>query len=348
MTNTLTNKDRLLLIYKILRETDINTAMTRDDIISELLDVYNLSAAKGSVTDDLKALHQAGLIMAKYPGKQLGRGVYGSFENNYFKAWEIKILIDSISQESFLEYDDVLTITRTLMNMTSRNERDTAEANLSPIEEKYSHNDIFRNNLINILNAIYKRKKIRFHYSKLDEFKRRKKDKKPPRLMSPYSVKISDKFLYLIGYTEDSSGNSNMRTYRVDHMQDIVILKDDRISPSNTPMGDLTEQIKNFHKNNTNNFFGEKTVIVKVKINKESGVDANLLYDKMGVTNVNPVPGEPGSFTIISQDNDGLYYNLLSLGEAIIVTGGSLGVLEKYKEHLTAMISHYDLEKTCH
>lgn len=341
--NSVQSKDRLLLIYKILKEIDENTAMTRDDIILLLEDKYNISVAKGSVTDDLKALSAAGLIMAKYPGKQLGRGVYGSFENNYFKAWQIKILIDVISQESFLEYSDIKKISSTLMNMTSKKEREIASANLSPSEKNYSKISSFRDNLSLVLYSIYEKKKIRFNYSKLDDFKRRKKDSKPARLMSPYSIKISDKFLYLIGYVENYTGDSKLKTYRLDHMYNIDILKTDRIPASNTPSGDLTEQIKNFHENNTNNFHGEKTVLVKVRINRKSGADANVLYDKMGLANVNPLPGEAGTFTIISRDTDGLYYNLLSLGDTIKVIGGSQGVLEKYKKHLFSMASQYDL-----
>lgn len=338
------NKDRLLIIYKILRETDESTAMTRDDILIELEEEYGISTARGSLTDDLKALHSAGLIKAKYPGKQLGRGVYGRFENNYFEAWEIKLLIDAISQEVFLEYEDVNKITETLLNMTSRKEREIAVSNLSPnTKDGYSEDGSFKNNLEKILSAIASRKKISFHYSKLDNFKRRKKDTKPARILNPYSIKISNKFLYLIGYAEDIFSGTYLKTYRIDHMYDVKKLSDERIPLSNTPEGDLTEHVKNFHANNTSNFYGMKTILVKVRIDKDSGADANVLYDKMGVSNVNPVPGEPGSFTIKSHDTAGLYYNLLSLGETITVTGGSQGVMEKYLEHLTAMAKKYDI-----
>lgn len=342
--NPIQSKDRLLLIYKILRETDESTAMTRDDILIELDEEYGISTARGSLTDDLKALHNAGLIKAKFPSKQLGRGVYGRFENNYFEAWEIKLLIDAVSQETFLEFEDVNKIKNTLLNMTSRKEREIACSNLSPSSKHYYSNDgNFKNNLIKILIAIAEKKKINFKYSKLDNFKRRKSDKKPTRKLSPYSIKISKKFMYMIGYAENTGSDTYLKTYRIDHMYNVKILNESQIPQNNTPKGDLTEQVMNFHENNTSNFYGEKPVLVKVKIDKESGADVNVLYDKMGESNVNPVPGEPGTFTIKSRDTSGLYYNLLSLGETITVTGGSHGVMEKYLEHLTATVKKYDI-----
>lgn len=130
---------------------------------------------------------------------------------------------------------------------------------------------------------------------------------------------------------------SDLRYFRVDRIRNVVIeYGQKRLSPCRLPIGDKTDEINQYLRNNTDSFSGEKISLL-IKTDQSP----SIIYDVFGIENVSLVSEkEPTVFSIRAQKNDGLYHNLFRLGTTITILSPS-SVLEHYKNQLAEMMEKY-------
>jgi len=327
MANTADGKKRFLSILKILmRDSDRETHLTSEDIRKTLLEEYDIDADRRSIRNDIKVMIDGGIV--KDSGKagtpRDGRGAY--YDSWRFEDWELKMLIDSISEVKCIRSKEIQSIIARLESFGGPGTRELLKKN-EPALEPYDYwmEEEFRNTLIELLQAIKLRKKITFNYGKLNAEKKFELRRPERYKVSPYSIQNNEGSYYLICNTDEKP---DISTYRVDRMRNLEIDDESSISPSRLPAGDLTEAVAKFHLNNTDSFSGPSQVVEVRWL--EDIKEISILYDVFGVDSVSKKSHDGDQvFVIRAQENKRLYNNLLRLGNTIEIIAPS-SVRERY------------------
>lgn len=314
MPKKYTPNEKLAAIYSILKTVPANHAMTHQRLLDELK-LYGISTNLRSIADYCKVLKEAGLIRQRdQKGSAIGqRGVYGLFEDQHFDLWETKVLSDAVSQIPYIPKSTVEGIREKLLNLTPPDIREAAKHLITDLPDQYYEtHDSFIDALKTVLTAITNRKVIKFNYTYLGADKQIVPDTKPPRIVHPYALTIKDQHFYLLGYHEKYR---TITPFRVDRITDPVITDKQRTPMARLPIGDMTDKVRGFIRNNTNNFFSESTKYLTIRWHPDV-TPVHVLFDVMGDSNVDPLADEY-VYRIKTTDNIGLVANLLRLGSAI-------------------------------
>lgn len=341
--------ERVLWLYKLLRKQPEDEALSYNMVLNELEDSFLVDDPKKAFpiriyTDDINLLEKMNLAKrTKRKGTPKSkRGVYGLFDDDYFELWEIKILADAVSQISHLTPSSVNAIKHKLLNLTSKNIRDDAKNVLTDLpDEIYSHDERFVKNLRIVLSAITSRKVLKCDYAHLGADKNYQ-DEGDVRTIHPYALTIKQQSFFVVGYHEEKKA---MWPSRVDRIFNPVITEIDRMPPSKVVVDgkttDYTKKIRGYVRNNTSNFFSEKTTYVKIKWHPEVS-PMHVLFSIMGENNILPTK-EEHVYNIKTADNDGLIANLLRLGSAVELLGERRegNVVDRYLKKVKAIADYY-------
>jgi len=327
MANTADGKKRFLCTLQILmRDSDRETHLTSEDIRKQLLEEYDIDADRRSIRSDIKVMVDAGIVKdADKAGTP--RDERGSYYDSWrFADWELKMLIDSISEVKCIRSKEIQSIIARLESFGGPGTRELLKKN-EPALEPYDYwmEEEFRNTLIELLQAIKTRKKITFNYGKLNSEKKFELRRPEKYKVSPYSIQNNEGSYYLICNTDEKP---DISTYRVDRIRNLEIDEEQSIPPSRLPAGDLTEAVAKFHLNNTDSFSGPSQVVEVRWL--EDIKEISILYDVFGVDSVSKKSHDDENvFIIRAQENKGLYNNLLRLGSTIEVVA-PVAVRERY------------------
>lgn len=329
MGNMKGGRERLLQIYEIFkRVSDEKRTLTKAQICSLLLDEYGVHADHRTIQDDIDCLLDFGYIARS------GKDGYFCAQHT-FEDWEIKMLIDGIAQTDYFEPRTLRHIIEKVIALAKPTDAEMLRRNAPVFDYTVNSCDLYLSeNLSRIILAIKELHPITFEYFKLDQNKRPVPHGRGLYTVHPYGVLKRNTFYYLISYCE---GDSGLRYFRMDRMRNVEIRSSEkRLSPCRLPIGDKTDEINQYLRNNTDSFSGEKISVV-VKISESP----SIIYDVFGIENVNLLSeDEPDIFCIRTQENAGLYHNLLKLGTSITLLGPP-AILTQYKQQLSEMIKKY-------
>ena len=328
MANKEGGRTRLLAILAILKKySDVDTHLTSEEIRKILIEEYDIEADRRSIRTDIKALIEFELVEdAPTCAKREDRGCY--FSAHDFDDWELKMMIDGIAQTGYFKAETLNHIIDRVAKLSGPSSRQLLSENRPVLDSEIDDSDFYLSlNLDALMGAIKQRKQVRFSYFKLDEHKKPSLTGEGVHLVHPYVITKRGFFYYLVTYKE---GDNFIRPFRVDRIRNVEVLDEKRIPPERLPIGDMTEELKAYRKNNTDSFTGQSMSVEVVWADEPS-----VLYDVFGLSNVELVRADENGkvFVIKAQKNQGLYHNLLRLGSRLTVLGP-----QAVKDEYVAMI----------
>lgn len=313
MANVADGKKRFISVLEILMKgSDGDIHMTTDQIRRILIEDYGIEADRRSVRDDVKVLIEAGLVV-ETGSKGVPKAERGSYFVGWiFDDWELKVLMDAVSEVKCIKSEYISGIIRKLKSMGGPVTRELLNTN-EPMVEPYDYwmEQEFTSNFIKLLTAIRMRNKVTFNYGKLNIDKKFELTREKRYMVSPYSIQNNEGSYYLMCNTE---GKDDLSIYRIDRMKELEICDELSVPPNRLPAGDMTDNVRRFHLTNTDSFNGPIQV-VEVKWLADIK-NISILYDVFGVNYVSKEKGS-NTFVIRAQENQGLYNNLLRLGSKI-------------------------------
>lgn len=334
MANRSGGRQRLLAVYEILREfSDEEVPLTKTQICKLLYEEYHLDADQRTVQDDLDCLLESGYIRSDKKN-------FFHFTVHPFEDWELKMLVDGIAQTDYFEPRTLNRIIEKVISLAGPTDAEMLRRNRPVLDYAVKENDFYLlENLSRLISAVKDLHPVQFEYFKLDENKLPVLHGSGSYLVHPYIIVKRNTFYYLVSYRE---GDSSLRYFRIDRIRNIVIQTNKkRISPYRLPIGDKTDEIKHYLRNNTDSFWGEKISVI-VRLDSTP----SILYDVFGIENVNLTSEkDPSIFCINAQNNAGLYHNLMKLGSAVTILE-PVSIRKRYLQELREILIKYDEAKS--
>ncbi len=263
------NKKLLILyILKILEEySDENHPLTHNDIINKIYSNYGMTAERKAIGANIQSLIDFGYEIENIPRK----GWYLS--ERLFEDGEITFLIDSVFSSSSISGKYSVELADKISTLLSKHKR-----------KKYKY--IYKANEINkpdnkqlfytidvLTEAIEKKKKVRFNYTKYT------KDKKLINRRDDYFYTVSPYFMinnkgkYFLACNLDKY--DNLSNFKIDKIVNIMVT-DEPIRPIN----DISQYSKGFdiakYVNENLYMFGDKNVNAVIKIEHEWNIDVAI------------------------------------------------------------------------
>lgn len=213
------SKQKLKLFYvlEILREyTDENHDITVDEIISKLK-LYDVTAERKSIYDDMNQLREAGFTIDK---KQYGKTFHYKLTNGRFKLSELKLLVDSIQAAKFITEEESNGLIKKLKGLTCKASADQLSRQISVPGRVKTKNVEVLENVDKIHSAIGQDIVVKFQYYQWNL-------RKEPELrhdgmvyeVSPWGLVWDDENYYMVGYDKEAN---EVKNYRVDKMIKLV------------------------------------------------------------------------------------------------------------------------------
>lgn len=206
-----------LLILKILEQySDEQNPLTYQKIINRMEDDFDETCDRRTVANHIKNLQNLGYDIIKTKS--------GFYIEREFEDSELRILIDSVLFSRNISRNQAKRLIDKLKNLGGKrfNFKVPHVYNLTSL--RYSDNKDIMRTVDAINDAINRRKKILFTYSK---FVREKKIFKltPQKTFqaSPYQMVAANGFYYLIA---NADGCENLAHYRIDKMTDVKIISE--------------------------------------------------------------------------------------------------------------------------
>ena len=281
MSKSSNQKLKLLYLMKIfMEETDENNSLTMSEIISKLKDL-GINAERKSLYDDFEQLNIFGLDICKTSGKIPG---YYNLETA-FELPELKLLIDAVQSSIFVTEKKSLELISKIEKLTSRHNAGKLRRQVYIANRVKTRNEKVFYNVDKIYDAIGDNKKISFKYFDYTTEKKKIYRKDGSEYVeSPVTLMWDDENYYLVAY---NSKHSNYVHYRVDRMESIRILDDERCL-SETPFDTAFYAKKIFSM-----FSGEETLVT---MRFENSL-INVVFDRFGM-DITPFKDGDNHFTI--------------------------------------------------
>lgn len=228
MARSSMQKQKLLYLQKIMLEkTDENHGLSISEIKDEL-DSYGIKAERKSLYDDLEILQSFGLDICSVRTSTVKYYV----GNRDFQIPELKLLVDAIQSSKFITRKKSLELIEKLGKLVSENDSSQLKREVYVTNRVKTFNEHIYYNVDKIHNAISENRKISFQYFRWElDFTNGSQIVKTARKngeaykVSPWALCWDDENYYLIAYDSEAG---IIKHYRVDKMEHIRLLKEDR------------------------------------------------------------------------------------------------------------------------
>lgn len=266
----MSNKKRIMMVLEYLKEnTNYENGVNAEQLIS-YLKTQSIDVERKTIYNDIKQLDEMGYSIDKNKD-----GYY--FDDEMFEASELRVLIDMVKASRFLSKKTSEEIIKKLTSLTNKFNRETIDSG-----DYYNKKTEYADLLVNVerlLEAISKKREIKFRYFDLDE-KKKKKYRGKSYIYFPVNMLVDDDKYYLICYMEK---HKEFSTFRLDKMDSIEILE-------NT-YDEIKFDINEYMRQTLNMFSGEK-MSVKLKFEKNLFSEIESQFEQQ----------------MILTDNDGKYF----------------------------------------
>lgn len=299
------SKLKLLRIIEIMRETSEQEPLTAVQICSKLRS-YGIDAEKKSVYRDLNLLKEAGYEIVLSEDNK--KGYY--LAEHLLEDWEVKVLIDAVSQMQFVSAGSSKIIVNKLLNTCSMATKKVLKSCTILDTKRKTGTTAIKRDIEIVLHAITDRKKIKFQYGDLDEhLKYKLRCKGKFYVVNPYALNLKDGKYYLLGNVDKYN---DLAFFRVDKVKNLA--EEDKASRSAEELfgANADLKIKEFADMSLYNYSGPK-IILKLEAEADSITE---LVDYFG-TNMNLIKsGNKLIAELEVLENEGLYYWLLQYAES--------------------------------
>ena len=259
-------KLKLLYLMKILLDkTDDEHSMTVPEMIEGLAKV-GITAERRSIYDDLEYLKLFGLDICSKKTKTHDYFVGG----RDFELPELKLLVDSVQSSKFITYKKSMELISKIEKLTSIPNAKKLHRQVHVSNRVKTFNETIYYNVDKIHEAIANNKQITFKYFVLNVDKKKVYRKNGDKYKeSPVALSWDDENYYLITY---KAKYGNYTHYRVDKMENIEIIDDDRV------LSDEPFDLSQYSKSMFAMFNGEETE-VSIKFENEL---VGVVFDRFG------------------------------------------------------------------
>jgi len=319
----------LYIMNYLLQNSDEEHPVAMSQIIS-FLEAQGISAERKSIYSDFEALRHFGLDIVQ---SENGRftGYYVASRN--FELPELKLLVDSVQSSKFITHKKTATLIKKIEQMASIHEAQLLNRQVFVANRIKTMNESIYYNVDEIHNGISQNKKIRFKYFEYTVSKERQYRRGGDfYIVSPFAMTWDDENYYLVAYDSDAG---MIKHYRVDKMEKISIVDEDRDGLDAYKALDMAV----YAKKTFGMFTGtEENVALRFENHLVGAVMDRLGRDAF------IVPDGPEHFTVKTDVvvSPQFFAWVLGFGGSAQIIGPE-NVLEKMKDHLTAVNSLYGL-----
>lgn len=328
-------KQKLLFIQKILLEkTDENHGLTVNEIINEL-ESYGISAERKSIYDDLHILEMFGLDICSEKTKTV-KYYIGSRD---FQISELKLLVDAIQSSKFITKKKSMELIEKIESLASKNQAQLLQRQVYVSNRIKTENETIYYNVDSLHEAINKNVQTSFYYNQwtlnlgsTEKIKLQRKRNGEKYIVSPWALCWDDENYYLIAFDENSQA---IRHYRVDKMERIEVLKENRLGQEMFSKFNIAEYTKA-----TFSMFSGEEQEVKLSVHKDLvGVIADRFGSKVFVTNDELRENHFIVKTTV-KISEQFFGWLFGLGDKIILLSPTEAV-EKFNSHIKNIFNVY-------
>ena len=298
-------KLKLYYLAKIMVEkTDDEHFLTMPEI-QKLLEVYDISADRKSLYDDMEALRVLGIDVI---GEQIGKGYFYHVGSKFVEVAELKLLVDAIQSSKFITSKKSAELIKKITGLVSEYEALQLKRQVVVQGRIKTMNESIYYIVDDIHNAISNNNKIRFEYLKWNTKKEMVPRKEGYYEVSPWALTWDDENYYLIAFDSEAG---MIKHYRVDKMRDISLLPDEREGREHFNAFDMAA----YTRMNFGMFGGKET---KVKIEFDDGL-VGVIIDRFGKDiTIRPSANEGKSETTIDVAvSDHFFGWLFALGTGV-------------------------------
>lgn len=321
MARSENQKLKLFYLVDILKEeTDENHALSMAEIIDKL-DAKGVSAERKSLYTDIALLGDYGIYIEKTPDHR-----YYIAERQYELA-ELKTLVDIIQSSQFLTAKKSRELTKKLYRETSRFGAAELDRQVHTAFAKAPNEKIFY-----AVDAIHKGvrddKKIEFSYFRYNEDKKLIERRAGQRYtVSPIALVFDNENYYLVSFNEEEG---DIRHYRVDRMQKVVVLDEARSGVDVYGEFDISK-----YENKTFGMFGGNETLVT--LNCKNGA-AGAIIDRFG-DEPTFIKHSDGTFDVTVRVfiSEQFFGWVTGLGRLVKIKAPA-NVAESYREYLKELI----------
>lgn len=231
-------KLRMLYIMKILSEkSDERHTLSAADI-NRLLQDYGMAADRKTIYSDIETLREFHIDIVQAKGTNGGYYI-GSRE---FELPELKLLVDAVQTSKFISCKKSKELILKLENLTNEYDARLLQRNVFIYNRPKTKNETIYYNVNEIHTAILENYQIRYQYAEWTVQKKLVSKKNGAVYMvSPWALTWDDANYYLIAYDEIEDV---IKHYRVDKMQQVQIIKKERVGRERFRKFDLAEFAK--------------------------------------------------------------------------------------------------------
>ena len=206
---------------------DGTSAAMGTGILAELA-LYGITAERKSLYDDLQVLEKFGMDICKSKSSTVKYYV----ASREFELPELKLLVDAIQSSKFITEKKSISLIHKLEGLASVHDGKELQRQVFVANRAKTMNERIYYSVDKIQNAIALNRKISFKYyrweldfSGTERIVKREKIRNGGYTASPWALCWDDENYYLIAY--DTCADS-IKHYRVDKMDDIEVLDDER------------------------------------------------------------------------------------------------------------------------
>lgn len=326
------NKEVLIAIANILKDTDEDNPITAQEICEEIENRYGIEVERRSVGRSIRLLIENGMDIEYCQDNK--RGCY--MASHQFDQWELKVLMDSVLNAKFLDERATKKLVEKLLGTTSRAKRKNLENMTPAISSAKNVNRLTQYNIQFIIDAIAEKRKIKFRYGNMDE-KLQLKPRFDGRwyVVNPYALTWKEDVYYLIC---NYDGGENLSYYRLDRVMDAEVLSE-QIKSAKDVLGDGWDvELEEFISGTVGHYGGREKIMIELQVDLPM---ISYLYDEFGKGIVRiEKKGEKWGVFINTSHNQGLYHKLLQYGENLEILSPDT-VKSRYLEILNTIIEKH-------
>ncbi len=314
-------KLKLLYLINILNEeTDENHSLSLQEIIERLAD-KGVSAERKSLYNDIAILGDYGIVVERTSDHK-----YYVSTRDYELA-ELKILVDIIQSSQFLTAKKSRALTKKLYRETSRYGAAELDRQVHTAFAKVPNEKIFYT-VDAIHRAIRDNRQIKFSYFRYNEDKMLvERHEGHQYTVSPIALVFDNENYYLVSFNEDER---DIRHYRVDRMQKVVVTDDERTSADAYGDFDISR-----YENKTFGMFGGNEELVTLNCKNEA---AGAIIDRFG-DEPTFIKHSDGTFDVTVRVfvSEQFFGWVTGLGKLVKIKSPE-SIASKYKDFLTELI----------
>ena len=321
------NKMKTLYLMQILlQRTDEKHMMSANELAAALQE-YGLKAERKSIYADIEALQAYGLDIVQQKGSN--PGYYVASRN--FELPELKLLVDAVQSSKFITTKKSAELIKKLENMASKYEAQQLQRDVFIYNRPKTDNETIYYNVDQIHNALHSNAKISYQYAEWTTQKELQLKKNGALyLVSPWALTWDDENYYLIAYDEAADC---IKHYRVDKMQNIVMLEEPRVGKEKFLDFDLAA----FAKKTFGMYGGYDENVTLLCHNSLVGVMLDRFGQDVPIVPVDEIHFYAKPLVAVSQQFFGW---VTGLGNMVQITGPD-NVKEEYKAYLSKIIMNY-------